>query len=60
VRELIPVGGQTIRIRLPNGTRAKRIRLLAADKTPRAERSGQYLSVAVPSVLDHEVVAIDL
>jgi hypothetical protein len=60
VRELVPIGEQKVRVRLPEGTRAKRIRLLAAEKTPRVERSGQYLTVTVPSILDHELVAIDL
>ena len=60
IRELIPVGEQKVRVQLPKGTRAKRVRLLAAGKSPRFERSGQFLSVMVPSILDHEVVAIDL
>jgi hypothetical protein len=60
VRELIPVGEQKVRARLPDGTRAKQVRLLAANRTLRAERTGQYLSVTAPSILDHEVVAVDL
>jgi hypothetical protein len=60
VRELIPVGEQKVRVRLPDGARAKKVRLLAAEKSPRVERAGQYLSIAVPLILDHEVVAIDL
>jgi hypothetical protein len=60
VRELIPISEQKVRVRLPDGTQAKRVRLLAAEKSPRVERSGQCLSVTVPSILDHEVVAMDL
>jgi hypothetical protein len=60
IRELIPIGEQQVRLRLPDGTRAKAVRLLAADRTLRAEHSGQYLSVTVSSILDHEVVAVDL
>jgi hypothetical protein len=60
VRELIPISEQKVRVRLPDGTRAKRVRLLTAEKSPRVEHSGQYLSVTVPTILDHEVVAIDL
>ncbi len=60
VRELIPVGEQKVRLRLPDGARARRVWLLAADKRPHAERAGQYLRVTVPSILDHEIVAIDL
>jgi len=60
LRELIPIGEQQVRLRLPDGARVKEVRLLAADRTLRAEHSGQYLSVTVPSILDHEVVAVDL
>ena len=51
---------QKVRLRLPEGTQVKKVRLLAADKHPHAERNGQYLRVSVPSILDHEVIAIDL
>jgi hypothetical protein len=60
VRDLIPVGEQQVRVRLPEGTQAKHVRLLAADKRVRGERAGRYLSCTVPSILDHEVLAIDL
>jgi len=60
VREMIPIGQQKVRVRLPDGARANKVRLLASDKSAHAQRSGPYLSVTVPSVLDHEVVAIDL
>lgn len=59
VRELIPVGEQLVRVRLPEGKRARKVRLLALGKAVRAERSGSYISFKVPSVLDHEVAAID-
>jgi hypothetical protein len=60
IRELIPIGEQEVRVRLPAGARAKRVWLLAAEKNLRAERAGEYLCITVPSILDHEVVAIDL
>jgi hypothetical protein len=59
IRELIPIGEQQVRLHLPDGTQPKQVRLLAAEQTPRAEHSGQYLNVTVPLVLDHEVVAVD-
>jgi hypothetical protein len=59
VRELMPVGEQKVRVRLPEGARAKKVQLLGNAKNPRARRAGRYLRVAVPSILDHEVVAID-
>jgi hypothetical protein len=60
LRELIPVGEQKVRLGLPAGTRAKKVRLLAVGKSPKVEHFGRDLMVTVPSILDHEVVAIDL
>jgi hypothetical protein len=59
-RELIPVGEQKVSVRLPAGAKGGKIRLLAADKSVKAARSGPTLTITVPSVLDHEIVAIDL
>jgi hypothetical protein len=59
-RELIPIGEQRVRVRLPEETRAKKVHLLAAGKSPRFTREGRYLNVTVPEVVDHEVVAIVL
>lgn len=60
VREFIPVGELRVRVRLPAGAKPKRIQLLAAGKTVAAEQDGEFLRVNVPSILDHEVIAIDL
>jgi hypothetical protein len=60
IRELIPISEQKVHIRLPDGLRAKKIHLLAADKSPRVQRNGDELTITVPSILDHEVVAIDV
>jgi len=58
-RDFFPVGAQTVRLRLPADIHAKRARLLASGKEIAIERSGAAISVTVPSILDHEVVAID-
>jgi hypothetical protein len=60
VREFIPVGEQKVRLRIPEDLRPRKVRLLAAAKNPRIQRAGQELTVIVPSILDHEVIAIDL
>ena len=60
IRELIPIGPQQVRLRLPAATRARRISLLAANRRPPVKRDGQFLSLTVPSILDHEIVAVDL
>jgi len=60
IRELIPIGEQTVRVRLPDGTQAKKVQLLANGKSPHIRRDDRYLILTIPSILDHEVVAIDL
>ena len=59
-RELIPVGEQMVRLRLPKGKEAKKIQLLRSQQSPQVTESDGYLTVIVPTILDHEVVAIDL
>jgi hypothetical protein len=59
VRELIPVGQQKVRVALPAGMQPRKVHLLAAKKSPHIHRSGRYLKISVPTILDHEVVAID-
>jgi hypothetical protein len=46
-------------MRLPAGTRASRVRLLTAGATPRTASAGGVLTVTVPSVELHEVIAVD-
>lgn len=60
LRELIPIGPLTVRVQLPAGRQPRRVQLLAGGRVPATERSHQYLIVKVASILDHEVVAIDL
>jgi hypothetical protein len=60
LREVIPVGPLTARIRIPGGARAKKVQLLTAGTTPRTQAAGGVLTVTVPSVEVHEVIAIDL
>jgi hypothetical protein len=60
VREFVPVGPMTVTIRLPPGTRPRRVQLLVAGTAAPADEAGGMLTVIVPSVRDHEVVAVDL
>jgi len=59
-REIVPVGEQRVRLRLPEGQRAKRIQLLVGGQEPRTSTAGQLVEITVPSVAVHEVIAIDL
>jgi hypothetical protein len=60
LRELLPLGAQQVRVKLPAGTKPVKVTLLVAEQVPHADESSGYLEVTVPSILDHEVVAIDL
>ena len=58
-RELIPVGEQQVVVELPSEVRAKKVQLLMQDRDVPIAQEGNRLTVAVPSVRDHEIVAID-
>jgi hypothetical protein len=60
LREVIPVGPQRVSVRLPDGTRPKNVQLLTAGKSVDFAMMGQGLTLTVPSIDVHEVVAIDL
>jgi len=60
LREAIPVGPQRARIRLPAGRRSRKVQLLSAGTTLPIEEAGGVLTVLVPSIEVHEVIAIDL
>jgi len=60
LREFIPVGEQKLRIKIPPNTKARKIHSLVSDIKPNYEISGNIASLAVSSILDHEVVALDL
>jgi hypothetical protein len=59
IRAAMPVGEQRVRIKL-DGAKAAGVHLLVSGQTPRVDESGGYLTVTVPSILEHEVVAVDL
>jgi hypothetical protein len=59
-REFIPIGQQKLRVKIPRDTKIKKIRLLVSDKNPDYEIEDNIVSLNVPSILDHEVVALDL
>ncbi|MBV9181671.1 MAG: beta-galactosidase trimerization domain-containing protein [Acidobacteria bacterium] len=59
-REFIAVGEQKVSLRLPRAMTAKSARLLVADKPAEFSQNGHELTLRVPSVVDHEVLAIDL
>lgn len=60
IRELIPVGEQVVRVQIPDEKHVTRVHLLRADIAPTVTQLESTLTIRVPSILDHEVVAIDL
>jgi hypothetical protein len=60
LREFIPSPPQTVAIDLPDGRKARKVQLLVSGRQPRVIEVGGNLSLTIESILDHEVIAIDL
>ena len=62
IRETIPIGPQQVRVRLPERARVRdgAVRMLVANTAPAFRQTGEWLEVTVPSIAEHEVVAIDV
>jgi hypothetical protein len=60
VRDYYPVGRQEVRLRLPPGLAPRAVRLLVTEIEPEHRFADGVLTVTVPQVVDHEVVAIDV
>lgn len=58
IRELYPVGEQRVRLRLPPGHTTKDVRLLVSKSDPKQEVTDGLLTLTIPSIMDHEVVAV--
>lgn len=60
VTELVPVGEQKVRLRLPEGFSAIRVKLLRIGSEIQPIYQGDQLLFVVPKVIDHEIVAVDI
>ena len=60
LREAIPVGPLRVRVRLPQGARARGVQLLTAGTAPGLTEANGVMTLTVPSVEIHEVIAVDL
>jgi hypothetical protein len=60
VHQLIPSGPQVCELDLPAGRRASRCQMLMKGSVLPVQQTGNTVRFTVPSVLDYEVVAIDL
>ena len=59
-REFFPIGPQSMKLKLLDGLHVRQARLLVSDKSIPIEVSGTTVSMTIPSILDHEVVAFEL
>ncbi len=60
IRELLPVGEQRVRLQIPAGAEVHSVHLLVGNQPVQSRPAGGWLEVTVPSILDHEIVAVDL
>ncbi|MFN7996067.1 MAG: alpha-amylase family protein [Bryobacteraceae bacterium] len=60
VRELIPAPPQQVRIAMPGGRKARRVQLLVSGRNPHVSEANGAVSLTLESILDHELIAIDL
>lgn len=58
-RELLPVSAG-VRINIPDGKKVTGVHLLMSGVTPDFENKGGTVTLHVPSIPDHEIVAVDL
>jgi hypothetical protein len=59
VREAIPISSQQVRIRVPEGRRIHKARLLVAGSEVHYRTDGGAILIEVPSIRVHEVIALD-
>jgi hypothetical protein len=59
-RELIPIDAQQVSIKIPRETKVSAAHLLISGQKPAFKLNGSTLTLTVPNILDHEIVALDL
>jgi type 1 glutamine amidotransferase len=59
-REILPVGPQKARVRLPDGAQARGVRFLVSEATAQWRQTGAWIETSTPPIGLHEVVAVDL
>jgi hypothetical protein len=59
-REFIPIGEQKVQVRIPANAAVKKVRLLVSSKAPDYETKSGAVALNVPSILDHEVIGLDI
>jgi hypothetical protein len=58
IREFIPTPPQKVVVRVPS--RPKAVHLLVSGAQPSVQHAPGTVTLTLPSILDHEVIALDL
>jgi hypothetical protein len=59
-RELIPSPAQEVRFDVPSGSKVNDVRLLISGGIVNQKVEGETISLTIPQILDHEIIAVDL
>jgi hypothetical protein len=59
-REILTVGAQKVRVRLPEGAKARDVKFLVSSAKAQWKQTGPWVETTTPPIELHEVVAIDL
>ena len=59
-REILPVGPQRVRLKLPEGTKARDVHYLVSEIPAQWSQTGAWIETTTPPIALHEVVAVDL
>lgn len=59
-REILPVGPQKVRLKLPDGAKARDVTFLVGAARAHWRQSGDWIETTTPPIALHEVVAVDL
>jgi hypothetical protein len=59
-REILSLSEQKVWIKIPDNHGVRKVQLLARGDSPDYQFSDGYLNFTVESIMDHEVIAIDL
>ncbi len=60
LREILPIGPQKVRVKLPDGAKARSVRFLVGEAKAQWRQSGAWIETTTPPIALHEVVAIDI
>jgi len=60
LREILPIGPQKVRVKLPDGVTARSVRFLVGEAKAQWRQNGAWIETTTPPIGLHEVVAIDM